>query len=84
MYVARITSAKLLAHEIREKRRLAKMTQQDVAERIGIKQATVSAFENHPENCKIETLFNILSSLGLEITLSKRSADAAKGWKEEW
>ena len=84
MYVARITSAKLLAHEIREKRRLVKMTQQDVAERIGIKQATVSAFENHPENCKIETLFNILSSLGLEITLSKRSADAAKGWEEEW
>ena len=84
MYVARITSAKLLAHEIRENRRLAKMTQQDVAERIGIKQATVSAFENHPENCKIETLFNILSSLDLQITLSKRSADAAKGWKEEW
>lgn len=83
MYVARITSAKLLAHEIREKRRLANMTQQDVADRIGIKQATVSAFENHPENCKIETLFNILSSLGLEITLSKRTDDA-KGWDEEW
>ena len=60
------------------------MTQQEVADRIGIKQATVSAFENHPENCKIETLFNILSSLDLQITLSKRSADAAKGWKEEW
>jgi HTH-type transcriptional regulator/antitoxin HipB len=53
---------------------------------MGIKQATVSAFENRPENTKMDTVFRILAAVNLDIyCLGKNEVLAGKNeWKEEW
>ncbi len=40
------------------------LDQDALAGRIGIKQATLSNFENHPDKTTLTTLFKILQSLG--------------------
>lgn len=47
--------------------------------------STVSAFESSPDKAKVETLFKILASMGLELHLSERLApETSSGWQEEW
>lgn len=58
------------------------LTQEDVADRVGLKQKTISAFENRPERVRLSTAFLILSALGLNLELN--ITKEIKGWKEEW
>ena len=67
-----ITSPKILSHVIREFRYNDNVSQTDIAKLAGIKQATISAFENTPESTKIETLFKILTALELELVVQPR------------
>ncbi|OOF59249.1 helix-turn-helix domain-containing protein [Rodentibacter myodis] len=67
-----ITSPKMLSHVIREFRYKDNISQTDIAKQTGIKQATVSAFENTPESTKMETLFKILAALELELVVQPR------------
>ena len=67
-----ITSPKMLSHVIREFRYNDNVSQTDIAKLAGIKQATISAFENTPESTKIETLFKILTALELELVVQPR------------
>lgn len=85
----KITSPEMLAQSLKNVRRDRHLTQQTTAELVGIKQATVSSIENHPERSRIETLFKLLSALDLELHLSERaSADDATSndhsWDQEW
>lgn len=73
-----ITTAKMLAHTLKEYRYNHQLSQAQVALQAGVKQTTVSAFENNPERSKVETLFNLLAALELEITLSPRKQAAVK------
>ena len=50
-------------------------TQVALARKIGIKQATVSNFENNPDKSTPTTFFKILQSLGMTMALYE-SADA--------
>ncbi|TCB95085.1 type II toxin-antitoxin system antitoxin HipB [Enterobacter wuhouensis] len=50
-------------------------TQVALARKIGIKQATVSNFENNPDKSTLTTFFKILQSLGMTMALYE-SADA--------
>lgn len=52
-------------------------TQSDLAKRIGIKQATISNFENHPDKTTLVTLFKILQSLEMTMVLSEKNAPVA-------
>ncbi len=70
----KVTSPASLASTVRDQRTLNKLSQVKAAERVGIKQTTVSDFENKPESTKLETLFKILSSLDLELHVVKRGA----------
>jgi HTH-type transcriptional regulator/antitoxin HipB len=69
-----------------DQRKKLKLSQSKVGDLVGVKQTTVSAFENKPENTKLETLFNILSAVNLEINLSAKdqSLKSKTYWKEEW
>ena len=67
-----ITSPKMLSHVIREFRYKDNISQTDIAKQAGIKQATISTFENTPESTKIETLFKILTALELELVVQPR------------
>lgn len=82
----KVTSPSLLAAAVRDHRKVSKLTQTDAAAQVGIKQTTVSDFENRPESTKLETLFKILAALDLELHVVKRGStlDDSKVWKREW
>ncbi|MDN3522111.1 helix-turn-helix domain-containing protein [Halomonas ramblicola] len=81
----RITSPEMLAQSLKNARKRHRLTQQTTAELIGIKQATVSAFENHPERSRLETLFKLLAALDLELHVTGRNQPhQGEGWDQEW
>ncbi|MFD1007004.1 MULTISPECIES: helix-turn-helix domain-containing protein [Oceanisphaera] len=82
----RITTAGMLAHAVRDERKKRQLSQQSLAELAAIKQSTISAFENNPDGTKLETLFKLLSELGLELHLAERDKPSSigSGWQEEW
>ena len=85
----KITSPDTLAHSLKSARRELQLTQQQAAKQVGIKQATISAFENHPEKSRIETLFKLLAVLELELHVTPRNqaegtADRSLSWDQEW
>ncbi|MDG6896320.1 helix-turn-helix domain-containing protein [Volucribacter amazonae] len=67
-----VTSSKMLAHILREFRYQNHLSQTDLAKIVGMKQATVSAFENTPDSTKLETLFKLLAGLELELVVQPR------------
>lgn len=70
--------------EIGEKK--MRLNQSQVGDRTGVRQVTVSAFENRPASTKLETLFKLLSALELELQLvpKEKASGASQGWDEEW
>ena len=70
-YLAR--SPQEVGHAIREARKAQKLTQKDLAIRSGVWQETISKIENGLSGTKLETIFDILSALELEVTLDDRS-----------
>ena len=67
-----ISSAKDLAIYLNDKRKQLKMSQSEVADLVGLKQDTISKFENNPDNTRIDTLFRILSALNLNVNLVEK------------
>ena len=65
-----------LANYLKLLRQQNHWTQDALARRIGIKQATLSNFENHPDKTTLTTLFKILQSLGV-MTLNAKAAETA-------
>ena len=84
--IMRLNSPQTLAAVIRDQRKTQQLTQKETADRVGIKQTTVSGFENNPDQCKIETLFKLLSALDLELHITRRgqSPDKNNEWDQEW
>ena len=82
----RLNTPQILAAVIRDQRKAQQLTQKETADRVGIKQTTVSGFENNPDQCKVETLFKLLSALYLEfhITRKGQSSDKNQEWDQEW
>jgi len=62
-----------IGHAIREARRRKGMTQGQLASQSGVWQETISKIENGVASTKLETLFDLLSALDLEITIGDRS-----------
>lgn len=78
------TTPKALGIMLRDKRKRKSITQSDLANLAGgIKQATISNFENNPNNAQVETLFKIASALGLEIHLVEKNVPPSIG-DEQW
>lgn len=83
----------MLIHSPRElalffvnQRKKLQLSQAEVGKRVGLKQQTISEFEIRPESTQVDTLFRILSALGLDIkVLAKDEAVITQiKWKEEW
>lgn len=82
-----IPTLEVLAEAIKDRRTGRKLSQEQVGQLVGIKQTTVSALENRPEKSKVETLFKVLSALGLELHVADKDAPAggqAGQWEEPW
>lgn len=63
-----------LALFVRSQRKILALSQEEVAKRVGLKQKTISAFENNPTNVKLSTLFLILSAVNLDLELLPKMA----------
>ena len=83
-YVAR-TPAQLgpILRSIRAERGL---TQQDAGVKVGLKQSTVSALESDSARSSVDTLYKLLSALGLELVVRYKPSDrgTARTRKQEW
>ena len=84
--MAFIRSPNELALFAMSQRKKLKLSQVEVGQLVGLKQSTVSAFENKPHGTQLETLFRLLSALNLELNLSEKNEPtrAPSAWKDEW
>ena len=57
---------------LRRFRKLRKLTQGDISEQIGLRQATISSVENGESGTKLKTLTEILKALNLELVFRER------------
>lgn len=82
----KINTANELSLFLKNERKQQHRTQSDVSSNIGIKQPTLSAFEQQSSLSRIETLFKIVHELGLELHLSKpqSSINDKDKWAQEW
>lgn|GEM_PF-966197 len=63
-------------------RKQAGLTQEKVAQRLGISQQSYAAFEAHPESASVDRLFRVLRLFAVEMRLSSAAsapASAARG-----
>lgn len=74
-----------LALVLKSYRKSRKLSQTEVAEKVGVRQTTVSAFENKPGSTQIETLFSLLNAANADLYIFPKGVDLSKEtWKEEW
>jgi HTH-type transcriptional regulator/antitoxin HipB len=69
---------KQLGETLRRYRTLAGLNQSQVAAKAGLRQATISKIESGSEATKIETIYDVMAALGLEITISPRSKSSSQ------
>ena len=80
-----IRAPKELALFVINERKKLKLSQAAVADLVGLKQQTISAFENKPESTKLDTLFRILSAVNVDMNLFSKNNSHKKGkWKQVW
>ncbi|WP_028773480.1 helix-turn-helix domain-containing protein [Shewanella waksmanii] len=92
----KVTNSKQLAVYLKDARLNMQLSQSKVGKKVGIRQDTVSNFEQNPDSTKLETLFKILSALNLELDIKVRNPELVSTlvedkhiptddeWKEEW
>ncbi|MFV0296480.1 MAG: helix-turn-helix domain-containing protein [Hyphomicrobiaceae bacterium] len=68
-----VRSPKQLGVALRRFRRAQSLTQTEMAERVGVRQATVSQVETGLETVKLSTVMGMLRALDLEIVVQPRT-----------
>lgn len=68
-----IRSLNHFGHAIRKARRAAGLSQSELEDRSGIRQETISRIENGQTGTRLETAFELLAALDLEITTQART-----------
>ena len=58
---------------IQRARKQRNWTQSDLAERAGLRQATISVIEKGDKTAKLDTILAVLAALDLEFTIAPRS-----------
>ncbi len=79
-----IRSPKELALLIANQRKKLKLSQSEVGKLVGLKQQTISEFENNPDGTKLETFFRIIAAVKLDVKLFQKDDAPKTKWKEEW
>lgn len=64
-----ILTPKDLAIQLKLYRVKNNLTQYDISLKTGIKQTTISSFENNPDKTRLVTVFKIIQSLDLGVAL---------------
>ncbi len=79
-----ISTPQQLSAAIRSRRKMQRMTQQDVASRVGLLPKTVSALENSPERSRLDSLFRLLAALDFELVVRTRGEEIGTEGREVW
>ena len=80
-----IKSANELSDYVRSQRKSKKLSQMQAGDSVGLKQSTLSAFEHKPASSRLDTVFRILSAVGLEIhLLPKEDSHDSQNENELW
>jgi HTH-type transcriptional regulator/antitoxin HipB len=58
-----------LANQLKLIRTNNNWTQAEIAKRVGVKQATISNFENEPDRCQLQTVFKIMQALHVSMLI---------------
>jgi HTH-type transcriptional regulator/antitoxin HipB len=70
---------KQIGNSIRRARKKRALTQKELGNKAGLRQATISSIESGNPAAKIESLLAVLSALDLEFQIAPRS----KGWGQD-
>ncbi|WP_455853247.1 type II toxin-antitoxin system antitoxin HipB [Pantoea endophytica] len=79
-----IYSPRQLANHVRLIRQKNQWTQSELAKKVGLKQATISHFENNPDLTTLATLFKILQSLDLKMDVQEKDPSAVNSQENDW
>ena len=71
-----------LGQSLKARRTNLKLSQTEVGAKVGMKQNTVSVLETCTSSSSVESLFKVLSALGLELVVQakSKSSPAAQEW----
>lgn len=76
-----VFTASQLAVILKNRRKELGITQKSAADRIGLLPKTVSALENDPEKCSVESLIKYVAALEFQIVARPKSAsNSTEGW----
>lgn len=67
-----IVSSKNMGVVLRDIRKLHGLTQAEVGKRVGLDQKKVSLLENGNSNCRIDSLFRLMSALGVGLVFESK------------
>ena len=72
-----------LANRLKLIRQRNGWTQSELATKVGLKQATISHFENAPDSTSLATLFKLLQSLELSLEVQEKEEASAPQLHDE-
>jgi len=73
---------KQIGDVVRRHRKLLGLSQTDLGAKTGLRQATISDLERGIGRAQLQTLFRVLSALGLELVIRERSRAQAKDMED--
>jgi len=68
-----VRSIDQIGNAIRRRRKLATLSQDQLCQRTGLRQATISELEAADRNARLSTLFAVLAALDLELVVRDRT-----------
>ncbi len=77
-----ITTPSQVGEILRGRRKARRLSQQDLAARLGISQSRLSTLEDNPAGLTLDRLILLAKLLGLELVLQDKSDPPSS--KEEW
>lgn len=83
LMTTRVLTTQQLSQALRLHRKRRSLTQTDLARRSGVLPKTISALENNPGTCQINSLLRVLTALDLQLGLQSRNEGAA-GAESDW
>lgn len=78
------TSPKVLGQILKSARNEKGLNQQQAGSLVGITQAMVSRIETGESNARIDTLFRLLSALGMEMIVKPRDMSSNLSEGDNW
>ncbi|MFZ5859526.1 MAG: helix-turn-helix transcriptional regulator [Spirochaetota bacterium] len=75
-----VTTTHQLAMALKIARKTLGLTQAQAGALVGLLPKTISALENHPESCSVDSLLRLLSALNLELSLSPKASSEPEGY----